>query len=117
MNELSNRLELQVLNGQNQDQASDFVGVRSKKKKSKGSKSPQGQQAATGMDQEHQEHVARQRNDTAVIIGDSIIKGLRHDLFFLFYFIYMPHTIKYIINKNANVVLLIEAFPVPHRAT
>ena len=82
VNELSNRLEVQVLNGQNQDQASDFVVVRSKKKKkkSKGSKSPQGQQAATGMDQEHQEHVAPQRNDTAVIIGDSIIKGLRNDL-------------------------------------
>jgi len=31
--ELSNRLDLQVLNGQNQDQASDFVEVRSKKKK------------------------------------------------------------------------------------
>ena len=28
----------------------------------------------------HQEHVARQRNDTAVIIGDSIIKGLHNDL-------------------------------------
>ena len=84
VNELSNRLELQVLNAQNQnqDQASDFVEVRSKKKKkkSKGSKSPQGQQAATSMDQEHQEHVAPQRNDTAVIIGDSIIKGLRNDL-------------------------------------
>ena len=82
MNELSNRLELQVLNAQNQnqDQASEFVEVRSKKKKSKGSKSPQGLQAATGMDQEHQEHVAPQRNDTAVIIGDSIIKGLRNDL-------------------------------------
>ena len=52
--ELSNRLELQVLNSQNQDQVSDFVEVRSKKKKKK-SKSPQGQQAATGMDQEHQE--------------------------------------------------------------
>ena len=84
VNELSNRLELQVLNAQNQnqDQASDFVEVRSKKKKkkSKGSKSPQGQQAATSMDQEHQEHVAPQRNDTAVIIGESIIKGLRNDL-------------------------------------
>ena len=61
------------------------------KEKSKGSKSPQGQQAATGMDQEHQEHVARQRNDTAVIIGDSIIKGLRNDV--LFYFIlFICHT-------------------------
>ena len=75
---------MQVLNAQNQnqDQASDFVEVRSKKKKkkSKGSKSLQGQQAATSMDQEHQEQVAPQRNDTAVIIGDSIIKGLRNDL-------------------------------------
>ena len=32
VNELSNRLEVQVLNGQNQDQASDFVEVRSKRK-------------------------------------------------------------------------------------
>ena len=83
MVELSNRLELQVLNSQNQDQASDFVEVWSKKKKEKvkrGSKSPQGQQAATGMDQEHQEHVAPQRNDTTVIIGDSIIKGLPKNL-------------------------------------
>ena len=68
MNELSNRpLELQALNGQNQDQASDFVKVRSKNKKSEGSKSPQGQQAATGMDQEHQEHVARQRDNNTVL--------------------------------------------------
>ena len=80
--ELSNRLELRAPNDQNQDQASDFVEVRSKKKKkkSRGSRSPQGQQAATGMDQEHQEHVAPQRNDTTFIIGDSIIKGLRNDL-------------------------------------
>lgn len=81
--ELSNRLELQVLNSQNQDQASDFVEVWSKKKKEKvkrGSKSPQGQQASTGMDQEHQEHVAPQRTNTTVIIRDSIIKRLRNDL-------------------------------------
>jgi len=32
------------------------------------------------MDQERQEHVAPQRIDTTVIIGDSIIKGLRNDL-------------------------------------
>ena len=32
------------------------------------------------MDQGHQEHVAPQRNDTIVIIADSIIKGLRNDL-------------------------------------
>ena len=32
------------------------------------------------MDQEHQEHVEPQCNDTTVIIGDSIIKGLRNDL-------------------------------------
>ena len=32
------------------------------------------------MDQEHQEHVAPQRNDTTVIIGDSIIKGLPKNL-------------------------------------
>ena len=49
--ELTNRLELQVLNGQNQDQASNFQEARSKTKKSRGSKSPQGQQAATGMNQ------------------------------------------------------------------
>ena len=49
-----------------------------KKEKSRGPKSPQGQQAAT--DQGHQEHVAPQRNDTIVIIGDLIIKGLRNDL-------------------------------------
>ena len=73
---------MQVLDGQNHDQASDLVEVRSKKKKKKlrGSKSPQGQQAATGMDQEHQEHVAPQRNDTTVITGDSIINGLRNNL-------------------------------------
>ena len=65
---------MQVLDGQNHDQASDLVEVRSKKKKKKlrGSKSPQGQQAASGMNQEHQEYVAPQRNDTRVIIGDSI---------------------------------------------
>ena len=102
MNELSNRLEVQVLNGQNQDQASDFVEVRSKNKKSKGSKSPQGQQAATGMDQEHQEHVARQRDNTAVIIGDSIIKGLRNDL---------------LSRATQRRVTVRTAFPVPHRAT
>ena len=32
------------------------------------------------MDQEHQEHVAPQRNDTTVITGDSIINGLRNNL-------------------------------------
>ena len=32
------------------------------------------------MDQERQEQVAPQRIDTTVIIGDSIIKGLRNDL-------------------------------------
>ena len=55
---------MQVLDGQNHDQASDLVEVRSKKKKKKlrGSKSPQGQQAASGMNQEHQEYVAPQRN-------------------------------------------------------
>ena len=31
-------------------------------------------------EQEQQEHVAPQRNDTTVIVGDSIIKGLRNDL-------------------------------------
>jgi len=67
--ELSNRHGMQVLNDQNQDQASNFKEVRSKKKtkKSRDSKSTQGQQAATGMDQEH---VATQRNDTTIIIGD-----------------------------------------------
>ena len=62
--------------------ASYLARCKKKKKKSRGSKSPQGQQAATGMDQEQeqQEHVAPQRNDTTVIIGDSIIKGLRNDL-------------------------------------
>ena len=60
MAELSNRLELQVLNGQNQDQASDFVEVRLKKetKESRGSKSPQGQQAAIAIENINLNHVA-----------------------------------------------------------
>ena len=80
MAELSNRLELQVPNSQkHQEQASDFVEVRSKKFK-RLQISSRVTLAATGMDQEHQEHVAPQRNDTTVIIGDSIIKGIRNDL-------------------------------------
>ena len=54
------------------------------------------------MDQEHQEHVAPQCNDTAVIIGDSIIKGLRNDL---------------LSRATQRRVTVRTAFPVPHRAT
>ena len=70
---------IEVLKDQNQDQASDFQEVRSrkKKKKARGSKSAQGQQSATDMDQDH---VGTQCYDTTIVIGDSIIKGLRNDL-------------------------------------
>ena len=79
MAELSNQQGIQVLKDQNQDQAPDFQEVtsRKKKKKTRVSKSAQGQQSAIDMDQEH---VGTQCNDTTIIIGDSIIKGLRNDL-------------------------------------
>ena len=77
--ELSNQQGIQVLKDQNQDQAPDFheVTSRKKKKKTRVPKSAKGQQSAIDMDQEH---VGTQCNDTTIIIGDSIIKGLRNDL-------------------------------------
>ena len=60
-----------------QESTFEVAGFSAVTPKSRGCKSPQGQQAVTGMDQEYE---SPQCIDTTVNIGDSIIEGLHNDL-------------------------------------